>query len=136
MSKPTSFDDLDYHQKQGPLAFTINTETVLRMPHKVAAALLALADAVDGAVGLIPEEGPGWRTDSGVTFRCTLTDEEKEQRLTRAQERWDLMAEMYEKAARSEKAGYVSKYAVDQWAKDEGREPIDWSYLVDEEKNA
>lgn len=136
MSKPTCFDDLDDYEKQGPLAFTINTETILRMPHKVAAALLNLADAADGAVGLTPEEGTGWRTDSGVTFRCTLTDEEKEQNLTRAQERWDLTAEMYEKAARSEKGGYVSKYGVNQWAKDEGREPIDWSYLDDEEQTA
>ena len=45
MTRPTTFDDLPESDRQGHLAFTINSDTLLRLPVKVAAALLNLAQA-------------------------------------------------------------------------------------------
>lgn len=136
MAKPTKFEDLPESEQHGPIAFTINTDMILRMPHKVAAALLNLADAADGAVGLIAEEGEGWRNEASVTFRCVITDEEKAAALVHAQRQWEYKAQQYDEARLRKPNLYYSQWAVDRWAKDEGREPIDWSFLDDEEAAA
>ena len=128
MTRPTTFNELPRSDRQGYQAFTINSDVLLRLPIKVAAALLNLAQAADEATGLEVDEGrENWRSVGTATFRVPLTEDERKTRITNAQRAWDRYSEQYETVTSGGKLdGYVWRWGLDKWARDEGREPIDW----------
>ncbi len=128
MTRPTTFNDLPESDRRGYTAFTINSDMLMRLPIKVAAVLLNLAQAADEATGLEVDEGrENWRTADTGTFRVPLTEDEKEGRLRNAQRAWDNSSAQYETVTSGGKlVGYVWRWSLDKWAENEGRESIDW----------
>lgn len=121
MSRPESHDDLTDWQRQGHLVAQIPSEFLTRHPALGAHLLAAVAEA--DRLGLVREE------DGSI--RIPLTDDELDAKVRSEQRSWDYNAERWEKSMQGDAEACPSylRYSVDQWARSEGRDAVDWDAL-------
>lgn len=120
MSRPETIEDVPSYQRD-PHTFIQVDPQFLTTDITVGAAILNLIVAARASdVFEVSEDGE---------FKVTLplTDVEIQQRISAAQRSWDYDEADYEKVNNGEHIETWRKSAIDNWVKQEGRDPIDWS---------
>lgn len=119
MSRPSTHDDLPDYTRQGHLVAHVPSDYITRYPSLGQHLLAALAEA--DTLGLV-------RTPEG-RIEIPRTDEELDQSLEQAQRSWDYNLRRYEGvlAGDAKACPDYMRSTVDAWAKDEDRDPIDWT---------
>ena len=120
MTRPTTVDDLTDYKKK-PHEFLSLEITYLTRDVKVGAAALALIQAVRESEAFVLSE------DGEFKVTVPLTEAELESRVKSEQRSWDYTRDDYEHAVNGTKTIETwRRYAIDEWAKREDRDPINW----------
>ena len=122
MTRPTTHDDLPDYRRQGHLVAHIPSDYVTRWPSLGQHLLAALAEA--DRLGLT-------RAGDG-RIEIPLTDKELDDALKSAQRSWDTSAEWYATARDGGEVETWKRNSIDNWARQEGRDPIDWDAFESE----
>lgn len=121
MSRPESIQDLADHEKTPHEFFRIDLQHLTR-DVAVGAAARELIDAARRSEYFDVDE------DGQFLVSVPLTEAELRLKVESAQRSWDYNRDAYEAAlVGSRKVESWHRYSVDQWAKSEGLESIDWA---------
>ncbi len=111
--RPQTFEDLDRHEQEGAEIVRLALDEF-----PVDGDLIALVGQLVSLLVAAPDIVVT-REYSGISARCVLTEEERTQKLTRAQQTWDFMRSRYETAEETGQEPEHS-YALAAWCKTEG----------------
>lgn len=115
MSRPEGYDDLPDYQREGHLIARIPSDHITRYPSLGMHLLAAIAEA--DRLGLVINDD---------RIEVPPTDEELDAALAQQQRSWDTAHEWYAAAVNGDEVETWKRNTVNNWARKEGRDPIDW----------
>lgn len=119
MTRPETIEDIPDYRREDHTFIQVDPQFLTTDIAVGAAMLNLIAAARASEIFEVSEDGE---------FKVTvpLTDKEIETRVKDAQRSWDYDAERYEKACTGQEVPDYFRNSINIWAKDEGRDTIDW----------
>lgn len=124
MSRPETINDLPYERRFTP-AVTLHNLDALDMTPNMLRDLADIQDAITSTAWLTVEED----VNGSVIYSRPKTDRELDNTLRLEQVMWDTRQRLYEGAAAGGNFDYFDRCTVDEHARAEGLDPIDWDAL-------